>query len=104
MRDQKIQQRRVEDRRSVELLTSDRRADHREDAGSNHRANAQSGERDRAQGLFQPSLGLLRIRDQLIDGLATEKLVVRGARTALLGSLRNRRNLCQRALSPEPKS
>src|ERR1700676_1312377 len=94
VRDQKIEQRRVENRRSVELLASDRGPDNRENARSNHRPNSKSGERDRAQGLLQFSLRLLRVRDQLIDGLATEQLIVRGARTACV-RFRNRRNLSQ---------
>ena len=48
---------------------------HREDAGADDRADAQRGQRPRAQRLFQPMLGLLRVGDQLVDGLAAEQLV-----------------------------
>src|ERR1700733_3709654 len=103
MRDQKIEQWCVENRRGVELLSADRRPDYGENARSNHRANAESGERHRAQGLLQSSLRLLRVRDQLVDRLATEKLVVGGARTARGCAIVRGRNWSQKALSPEPK-
>jgi hypothetical protein len=70
-----VGQRRVKDRGGVELLPGDRGADYGENAGADDRANAQGGQRPRSQRLFQPMLRLLRIGDQLVNGLAREELV-----------------------------
>jgi hypothetical protein len=70
-----IGQRRVQDRRGIELLACDGGPDHGEDAGPNDRANAQGGQRPRAKGLLQPMFRLLRLGDQLVNRLAREELV-----------------------------
>ena len=67
-------QRRIDHAGGVELLAGDGRADDREDARADHRPDAQRSQRPRAQGLFEPVLGLFRVPDQLIDGLAGNKL------------------------------
>ena len=70
-----VGQRRVEDGRGIELLSGDGGADHGEDAGADDRADAQRRQRPRAERLLQPMLRLLRLGDQLVDGLAREELV-----------------------------
>ena len=67
-----IKNRRVEDRRSIEVLAGHGRADHGEDAGANHRANAQRGQRPGAQGFLEAGLRALRVRDKFIYGLLGE--------------------------------
>src|SRR5579863_8207803 len=100
--DQKVEQGSIENGRSVELLPSNGGADDGENTRADNRANSKSGERDRPQRFLQFSVRLLRVGDQLVDGLATEKLILRGSRTALRG-LVSRRDLSQRALSPEER-
>jgi hypothetical protein len=65
----------VEDRRRIELLAGDGRADDGEDSRADDSANAQRGQRPRAEGLFEPMFRLLRFEDQLVDRLAREELV-----------------------------
>ena len=78
------------------LLSTDRSPDDRKNTRPDHRANTKRSERNRAQSLLQLSLRLFRVGDQLVDGLATEKLVVRGSRTPLRGSIGDGRYLSQR--------
>src|ERR1035437_7613597 len=75
---QVIGQRCVQDRRGVELLSGNRRANNGEDAGTNDCADAEAGQRPRPQRLLKPMFRLLRIGDQLVDGLAREELVRQG--------------------------
>jgi hypothetical protein len=70
-----VGQRRVEDGRGIELLPGDGRADDGENAGANDRSDAQRGQRPWPEGLFQPMFRLLRIGNQLVNGLACEELV-----------------------------
>jgi hypothetical protein len=70
-----VSQWRVEDRRRVELLAGDRRADDGEDARSDDSADAQRGQRPRAKRLLEPMFRVLRFGDQLVDRLAREELV-----------------------------
>ena len=74
MPDQVIEQWRIEDGRSIELLSRDRRAHYGENSRAHHRANAQRGERPRPKTLLEPVLRTLRVGDELVDGLLGEKL------------------------------
>ncbi len=89
-----VEQRCVEDRGSVELLSGNSGADDREDSGSDHRANTQCGQRPWSQRLLEPILRVLGIRDQFVDGFLGE---TRFRRIRILG--------CQpsdaRSLSPD---
>jgi len=69
-----VGQRSVQDRWFVDFLAGDGGADNGEDAGTDDGANAQRGERPRAKRLLQAMLCFLRIRDQLVDGLAGKNL------------------------------
>jgi hypothetical protein len=71
---QKVNERRIEDRGSVKLLAGDGRADDRKNAGPNDRADAESGERERAQGLLEGVRRRLGVRDQLVDRFTSEEL------------------------------
>ena len=62
-----------------ELLAGDGRADDGEDARADHRANAQRGQRPRAERLFERVLRLLRVADQLVDRLAGKQLAGQGS-------------------------
>ena len=55
--DQVVEQRRVQDGGGVELLAGDGGADDREDSGADDRADAERGQRNWAEGLFQPPSG-----------------------------------------------
>ena len=70
----KVGQRSVQDGRRVELLAGDGRANYGENAGSDHCPDAQRGQRPWTQRLFQPVFRLLRVGDQLVDGLTREDL------------------------------
>ena len=72
---QVIRDRRVEHRGRVELLPGNGRADDRKDARADHRADAQQRQRHGAQRLAERVLRELGLCDQLVDGLAGEKLV-----------------------------
>ena len=67
-----FEQRRVQRRFEVQLLPGDGRAHDGEDAGADHRTDAQGREREWAQGFLEPRLRIFRIRDQLVDGLLRE--------------------------------
>jgi len=70
-----VGQRRVQDGRSVKLLAGDGGTNNGEDAGADDCADAQRGQRPWTEGLSQPMFGLLRVGDQLVNGLAREELV-----------------------------
>ncbi len=59
---------------SVELLPGHGGADDRKDARSDDGADAQRGERPGSERLFESVLGIFRLADQLIDGLAGKEL------------------------------
>lgn len=59
---------------SVELLPGHGSADDRKDARSDDGADAQRGERPGSERLFESVLGIFRLADQLIDGLAGKEL------------------------------
>ena len=70
-----VGERRVQNRRGVEFLSGDCGADNGEDAGADDGADAQRGQRPGAERLLQPMFRLLRLGDQLVNGLAREELV-----------------------------
>ena len=76
MTDEVVEERRVQDRGGVELLTGDGGSHNCEDSRADHRADAESGQRNWAEGFLQSAFGVFRIGDQLIDGLAAEELVI----------------------------
>ena len=90
LRDQ-VQNLRVQDGRSLEVLSRRRRAREHKYPRADDGADAERGERPRTQRLLETMPGLVGFRDQLVDGLAAEQLVVRGA---------GRWWLCQRGWSP----
>src|SRR5215467_3673417 len=69
-----VEQRRVEDRRGIELLPGNGGPNDREDSGTDHRADAESSKRPWPEGLLQAHLGVFRFGDQLVDGLGGEEL------------------------------
>src|SRR5208283_180980 len=70
-----VSQWRVEDGRGVELLPGDGRSDDRENTGANDCADAEGGQRPRAERLLETMFRLFRLGDQLVNGLAREELM-----------------------------
>ena len=70
---------RVQDGRSLEVLSRRGRAGENEYARADDRADAERRQRPRPQRLFEPVPGLVGFRNQLVDGLAAEQLVFGGA-------------------------
>ena len=71
--DQIIQQRRIKDGGSIELLPGDGGADDGENSRADHRADAERSQRNRARGSSSAALGLFGVGDQLVDGFAAEQ-------------------------------
>ena len=65
-----MQQRGIPDIRHIEFLAGHSGADDRKDARPDDRSDAQRGQRPGPEGFFQGVPRLLRVPDQLIDGLA----------------------------------
>ena len=59
-------------------IAADGCADDGEDAGTDDRADAEGGERDGAERLFEGVLGTLGVGDELVDGLGSEDLTCQG--------------------------
>jgi len=57
------------------VLTRGGGAGEHEDAAADDGADAQRGERPRAERLFEARLRVLGVRDQLVDGFLGEKLI-----------------------------
>jgi hypothetical protein len=76
MPDDVVQQGCVKDGSGVELLPRNCGSHHCEDSRTDHRADAKGGQRNGAQGFFQSTLGVFRVRDQFVDGLAAEELII----------------------------
>ena len=68
-----LEQRRVEDGRSLEFLSGDSCANDGENAGADYSADAERSEAQPAEGLFQPEFGAFTIGNELVNILATEK-------------------------------
>jgi hypothetical protein len=67
MADEEIGQWRVENARRVELLAGDGRTDDGKYPRADDRANAQSRQRPRPEGLLEAVLWLFRVPDELVD-------------------------------------
>ena len=92
--DDVIRERAVQDGGCVEFLPGDRGADNGEDAGADDCADAESGERPRPERLLEPMFRLLRVGDQLVNGLARENLFRQGIAPGSggIGCLNSNRN------------
>ncbi len=92
-----VRKRAVQNGCGIEFLTGDGRPYDGEDAGANDRADAEPGERPRPQRLLQPVFRLLRLGDQLVNGLACEELVRQGNAPGGMSPLDSNRNSGARA-------
>jgi hypothetical protein len=72
--DEVLEQRRVDDGAELEFLAGDGRADDGEDAGTDDGADAEGGQRPRAERLFQAMLGFFGVRYEFVDRLLGEEL------------------------------
>ena len=72
--DQVVEQRRINNRRRVELLPGDSGPNDREDARTDNRPNAQRCQRPWPKRLLQPLFRQFGIADELVDRLAGKKL------------------------------
>ena len=79
MIDQIFQQGSVQNGAELHFLSRDRRPDHGENSGANHRTDAERSQADSTERLFQPFVGLLRIRNQLVDVFGAEDLCTQSA-------------------------
>ena len=82
MIDQVLEQCSVEDRLDFELLAGDRRPDHREDARTDHCADAEGGQAQPAERLSESLLRSVCIGNKLVDALGTEKLWIQSPPSA----------------------
>ena len=72
---QKIEHLSVQDRGSLEVLASGRGPGKDKNSGADDRADAECGQRPRAQRLAQSMFRLVGLSDQFVDGLAAQELV-----------------------------
>src|SRR5215470_5808065 len=73
--DDQVEDLRVQDGRGLKVFAGCGSAGEDEYAGSDDRADAQRGQRPRAEGFAKTVFGVLGFGDQLVDGLAAEELV-----------------------------
>ena len=76
--DDVVGERAVQDGRRVEFLACDRGADDGEDSRADDCADTEPGERPRSERFLEPMFRLLRVGDQLVNGLACEDLFRQG--------------------------
>ncbi len=74
-----VERLRVQNGWGLEILARGRGAGKNENSGADDRPDAQRGQRPGAEGFLQPLPWGLGFRDQLVDRLAAEKLVVAGS-------------------------
>ena len=74
-----VERLRVQEGRRLEIFSSGGGAREDEDSRADDGADAERGQRPRAQRFTEPVLRVLRVRDQLVDRLATEKLAIGSA-------------------------
>ena len=86
--DQQIEHLGVQDGGRFEVLARRRGAGENKNSRADNGADAERRQRPGAEGLLEAMLGLVRIGDQLVDGLAAEQLARRGA-LARLGDSRS---------------
>jgi len=67
------------------MLASSRGPSKNENARADDRADAERGKRPRPQRLAETMLGLVRLSNQFVDGLAAQELAAVGSRGALGG-------------------
>ena len=72
---QVIEQRSVQDGGGIKLLARDGGADYGENSRTDHRADAQRGQRPGAKRFLETVLGELRVADQLVDRFGCEQLL-----------------------------
>ena len=72
-----IQNLRVQDGRSLEVLSRSSRAGEHKYPRADDGANSKRSERPRAKRLLETMTGLVGLGDQFVDGLAAEELVFR---------------------------
>jgi hypothetical protein len=72
---EEIEDLRVQNRRRFEMFPRRRSPGENKDTGANNRPDAERGQRPRPQTFFQPVSRLVRLSDQLINGLSGEELV-----------------------------
>ena len=70
---------RVQDRRRLEIFPRRRRSRQHKNSRPDDGADPQRSQRPRPQSLAEPMLRILRLRNQLVDGFAAEKLAARCA-------------------------
>ena len=73
--DDVVGERRIQDGWGLEFLSGNGGSDNGEDSGADDRADAQRRQRPGPERLFQPMFRLLRLGDQLVNGLTREELV-----------------------------
>jgi hypothetical protein len=71
---QVVENRCVEDRRSVELFARDRGADDGENPRTDDGADAERREGDWPEGFLKTCFGVLRLSDELVDGFTAKNL------------------------------
>ena len=72
-----VERLRMQEGRRLEIFSRRRRSRKNENSRTDDGADAERRQRPRPQRLTEPVLRVLRLRDQFVDGLATEKLAVR---------------------------
>ncbi len=82
-----VERLRVQDGGRLEIFSRRRRSRKDEDARANDGADAERRQRPGAQRLTEPVRGIVRFRDQFVDGLATERLAVGSTNDAGAGSV-----------------
>lgn len=96
---QKIERRSIQEGGSTGSLTGNCSADHSKNTGTDDRPNPECGQGQRPQRLFQACLGILRVKNQLVDGFRREDLFRQNTllqvRIPTIGhSARKAKNLC----------
>ena len=79
MVDEIFKRRSIQNRAELHFLARDRGPDHGENSGANHCTDAERRQADRPKRLFQPFVGLLRIRNQFVDVFGAEDLCTQSA-------------------------
>ena len=69
-----LEQRRVDYRAELELLSGNRCTDDGKDSGADDSSDAERSERPGTKGLFKAMLGFFRVGDEFIDGFARKQL------------------------------
>ena len=73
-----VERLRMQDGRRLEIFSGRRRACKNEDSRTDDGTDAERRQRPRPERLTEPGFGVLRVRDQFVDGLAAQRLGVGG--------------------------